>query len=93
MPACFPILQLLDDVRDAADHPFHSDPAAAELEREAEQLVEAYCGDTIWLTGGVAAAPLATIRDALERFRHHPRAVTILVTTPERALPRHTPAT
>lgn len=92
MPASYPILQLLDHVRGAPDHPFLNDPAAAELEREAERLVGAYCSDTIWLTGNVATAPLATMCDALERFRRRPSAVTILVTAPEPATSRRTPA-
>jgi hypothetical protein len=85
MRARYPTLRLIDQVLRAGQWPFSSDPAAAELEREAERLVGAYCSDTVWLTGDIAAAPLMTIRDALEHARCRALPISLLVSDPEQA--------
>lgn len=78
----FPILHLLDQVRGAGYHPFASDPDAVHLERRAGELISAYCGDMVWLTGNIAEAPLSVICAALERTR--PRGeIRLFATAPE----------
>lgn len=65
----FPLLSLIDVVRNPDAHPFATDPQAAALERRARQLTDEYWPDQVFLTGNISRPLLNAVALALEAER------------------------
>ena len=65
----YPVLTLIDRALGPAGPAFAMAADAARLERRAQELADAYWGETVWLTGRVPEAALRVVRDLLDRER------------------------